>query len=263
MKRVPVNIDDLIFPDELKALCEGADIYDSSCSREARVLFIDRDGGYFLKISNEGSLLAEAAMTKYFHSLSLSAEVLFCGSRGGSDWLLTRRIPGEDCTDRRYLSDPERLCDTTASLLRRLHSTPAAGCPVKYRTAGYIRNVTAGFDGSHYEPDLFSGLWEFSSFEEAKREAEAGLSQLKSDVLIHGDYCLPNIILDGWRFSGFIDIGNGGMGDRHIDVLWGIWTLKFNLGTAKYTDRFIDAYGREMIDPCLLRRVAAMEMIGG
>ena len=42
----------------------------------------------------------------------------------------------------------------------------AAGCPVKDRTAGYIRNVTDGFDGSHYEPDLFSGLWEFSSFDE-------------------------------------------------------------------------------------------------
>ena len=62
--------------------------------------------------------------------------------------------------------------------------------------------------------------------------------------------------------SGYIDLGNGGMGDRHIDILWGIWTLRFNLGTDKYTGRFMDAYGKEMIDPEMLRMVAAMEMIG-
>ena len=58
-----------------------------------------------------------------------------------------------------------------------------------------------------------------------------------------------------------IDLGCGGVGDRHIDILWGIWTLKFNLGTGKYADRFMDAYGKEMIDPEMLRMVAAMEMI--
>ena len=38
--------------------------------------------------------------------------------------------------------------------------------------------------------------------------------------------------------------------------------LKFNLGTNKYADRFMDAYGREMIEPEMLRMIAAMEMIG-
>ncbi|MCR5808173.1 MAG: phosphotransferase, partial [Clostridiales bacterium] len=79
---------------------------------------------------------------------------------------------------------------------------------------------------------------------------------------LHGDYCLPNILLNDWKLSGYIDLGNGGMGDRHIDILWGIWTLRFNLGTNKYTDRFMDAYGRELIEPEMLRMVAAMEMIG-
>ena len=86
---------------------------------------------------------------------------------------------------------------------------------------------------------------------------------LKKEVLLHGDYCLPNIILNNWKFSGYIDLGCGGIGDRHIDVLWGIWTLNYNLGTATYTGRFIDVYGRDMIEPEKLRMIAAMEMIGG
>ena len=49
MKRTLLTIDPLIFPAEYRPLLTGADIYDSSCSPAARVYFIDRDGGYYLK----------------------------------------------------------------------------------------------------------------------------------------------------------------------------------------------------------------------
>ena len=85
---------------------------------------------------------------------------------------------------------------------------------------------------------------------------------MRRDVLIHGDYCLPNIMLDHWRFSGFIDLGFDGIGDRHIDLFWGTWTLWFNLKTDKYRDRFYDAYGRDCIDSEQIRVVAAAEVFG-
>ena len=85
---------------------------------------------------------------------------------------------------------------------------------------------------------------------------------LQSKVLLHGDYCLPNIIFDNWKFSGFIDVGNGGVGDRHIDLFWGVWTLWFNLKTNKYQERFLDAYGRDKADETALKIVAAAEVFG-
>ena len=85
---------------------------------------------------------------------------------------------------------------------------------------------------------------------------------LKNDTLIHGDYCLPNIMLDDWRFSGFIDLGNGGVGDKHIDLFWGAWTLNFNLKTDKYRNRFLDAYGRSDIEEEIFRVIAAAEVFG-
>lgn len=262
MKRTKIQTDLALFPAEAARLLEGAELYDSSCSPEARVLFVDRDGGLFLKTAAAGALQTEAAMTAYFHRLGLSAEVLVYCSERGTDYLITRRLPGEDCLDGVYLSDPKRLCDTTATLLRALHETPPAGCPAD-RIASYSANVRDGFDGRHFEPALFAGLWEFASFAEARNAAEDGLSTLKPEVLIHGDYCLPNIILQNWRLSGFIDLGNGGIGDRHIDLLWGVWTLNYNLKTTAWTDRFLDAYGRDRVEPEKLRSVAAMEMIGG
>ena len=201
-------------------------------------------------------------MTAYYHSLGLSAEVLSYVSTDSSDYLLTRRIPGEDCTHAMYRAEPERLCEITAIQLRKLHEIRADGCPAKNRLDSYRALVLSGYEQGKYEPGLFSGLWTFSSREEAWKYAERGLPQLKKEVLIHGDYCLPNILLDNWRFSGFIDVGSGGISDRHIDLLWGIWTLMFNLGTARWTERFMDAYGRDLIDTDLLRCVAAMEMIG-
>ena len=85
---------------------------------------------------------------------------------------------------------------------------------------------------------------------------------LKCDVLLHGDYCLPNVMLDDWTFAGFIDLGNGGVGDRHIDLFWGIWSLEFNLKTNQYRERFLDAYGRDRVDEHMLRVVAAAEVFG-
>ena len=69
-------------------------------------------------------------------------------------------------------------------------------------------------------------------------------------------------MLDNWRFSGLIDVGNGGVGDRHIDIFWGAWTLFFNLKTNAYYNRFLDAYGRDRVEPELLRTVAALESFG-
>ena len=85
---------------------------------------------------------------------------------------------------------------------------------------------------------------------------------LAHDTLLHGDYCLPNIMLDEWRFSGFIDVGNGGVGDRHVDLFWGAWTLAFNLKTEAYRERFFDAYGRDKVEDHLLSVVAAAEVFG-
>jgi kanamycin kinase len=69
-------------------------------------------------------------------------------------------------------------------------------------------------------------------------------------------------MLDNWRFSGFIDVGNGGIGDRHVDLFWGAWTLNFNLGTDAYKDRFLDAYGRDLVNEDALRTIAAAEVFG-
>lgn len=261
MKRTLVAPDLSRFPEEFHPLLRAGRVYDSSCSPEARVWLLEGEGGCFLKCAPKGTLKTEGEMTSYFFRKGLGAEVLAYRS-GEKDWLLTRRVAGEDCTHADYLAEPVRLCDLLAERLRMLHETDFDACPVPDRMAGYLATVEENYRKGQYDLSLFSQPFSFASPKEAYALVAREGKCLKSDTLLHGDYCLPNIMLDRWRFSGFIDLGNGGVGDRHVDLFWGAWTLNFNLKTDRYRNRFFDVYGRDRVEPDLLRVVGAAEVFG-
>jgi len=260
MKRQLLTVDPGQFPRAFHSLLQGADIYDSSCSKEARVYFIDKGHGFYLKTAPAGSLQKESELTRFFHSKGLSADVL-AYQQQDRDWLLTSRVPGEDCLLPMYLEDPVRLCDTTAELLRMLHDTDFTGCPV-IRTADYLTTARQNYETGRYDITLFPDNWGYATPEEAWKVAEENGKYLRADTLLHGDYCLPNIMLDNWHFSGFIDLDSGGIGDRHIDLFWGIWSLNFNLKTNQYRNRFLDVYGRDLVNEDLFRVISAFEVFG-
>ena len=87
MKRTLITPNLSQYPKIFHAFMDGAAVYDSSCSPEARVIFIDRDGGYYLKSAPKGTLEKEAQLDRYFHEKGLGAEVLEYLS-DEKDWLL-------------------------------------------------------------------------------------------------------------------------------------------------------------------------------
>lgn len=261
MKKTPLRALPEDIPQELRRLLSGGSVFDSSCSKDARVYFIDKEDGLYVKCAAKGTLEKEARMTAYFHAKGLGAEVLqFVSSE--HDWLLTRAVQGEDACCERYLSEPKRLCDTIAVELRRLHETDYSGCPVPDRTAEYLAAAERNYRTGKYDTSLFPDSFGYRCAQDAHAALEEGKDALQGRVLLHGDYCLPNIMLDNWRLSGFIDVGCGGVGERHIDLFWGCWTLAFNLKTDSYRDRFLDAYGRDAISEELFPIVAAAEVFG-
>ncbi len=261
MKRTAIKIDFSDIPAEFHPIMRGADIYDSSCSEIARVFYIDKDNGYYLKSSPRGMLEREASMTSYFNSKGLAARVLGYVS-DERDWFLTERVPGEDGAMKEHLAEPKKLCDSFAEILRRLHEIDGADCPVQNRTAEYLKTAEEGYRSGLFDSSVFSGEPLFSSADNAWKYLYENSKYLKNDTLIHGDYCLPNVILKDGKLSGFIDLGNGGMGDRHIDLFWGSWTLWYNLKTSEYTERFFDAYGRDKVDREILKIIASAEVFG-
>lgn len=59
-------------------------------------------------------------------------------------------------------------------------------------------------------------------------------------TLIHGDCCLPNILVKDDKVVGFIDLGDSGIGDPWRDYAWSIWSLEYNLKTNKYTNLLLE-----------------------
>ncbi len=275
MRRTPISINADEYPAGLLPFISDANLYDSSCSPEARVIFINKDDGYFLKSAAAGKLEREAVMTRYFHEKGLAAEVVDYipgvplvstainqSPASARDWLLTAKLPGDDCTAAKYLERPERLCDILAEKLAMLHAENYSDCPVQNHAERYLAGAEQSMRVGTYDKSHFPDSFGYKSAAEAWAVVETQGHLLKTDTLLHGDYCLPNTILDDWRLSGFIDLDNAGVGDRHVYIFWGLWSLAFNLKTDKYRQRFIDAYGRAKVDEDILRIVAAAEVFG-
>jgi aminoglycoside phosphotransferase len=64
----------------------------------------------------------------------------------------------------------------------------------------------------------------------------------RGNVLIHGDYCLPNVLVRDEELSGLVDVGQAGLGNPEDDLAAGVWTLQYNFGKG-FGRPFLDAYG--------------------
>ncbi|MBQ7337948.1 MAG: aminoglycoside 3'-phosphotransferase [Clostridia bacterium] len=264
MNRTPITVNPEDYPIEYRSLL-GSEVYNSSCSPAAQVLFIDKVGGVFIKRAAAGSLCREATMTRYFHKLGLAVPVLDYRTEGAQDYLVTVRAEGEDCTHPMHLAQPERLCDLLATTLRTLHDTPAPDCPIPNHTALYLQtaktNAEAGmFDATCLLNDRLRDT--VRSAADAYAIAARDGKNLTQDALLHGDYCLPNVMLSDWHLSALIDLDHAGMGDRHVDLYWGAWTLCYNLGHDQLRERFFDAYGRDLIDLDKIELISIIETLG-
>ncbi len=67
----------------------------------------------------------------------------------------------------------------------------------------------------------------------------------EGNCFIHGDFCLPNILVRYNKVMGFIDTEASGIGDPWMDYAWCIWSFEYNLGTKQYTPLLLDALGIE------------------
>lgn len=217
---IKICIDD--FPDELRYIFKDAKVYDSSSNPSATVLY--SDSGYYVKIADKNSLSKEVAMAKAFENNGIGVDMVSYISHE-KDYMVTKSAKGEDCTH--YINNPEKLCKILAETMKYLHSRSIVDVPISPCMNTYVDIKKA--------------------------------SILKADTFIHGDFCLPNIILDDWKFSSFIDLGLAGVGDRHIDIYWALWSLNYNLGTDKYTELFLNLYGKENYSREVLKVVSEVE----
>ena len=244
-----------VFPEGIRRMVQGSALYDSSCGDTARVYYADK--GLYVKEAAGGSLCHEAEMGRIFHAHHLGPEVVLY-LPGEKDYLVTREVEGQDLCH--LLDNPLLLCRQMGEKLRLLHSIPGDGMPRSPSLSFYRQGVQENKET--FEKYVMLERFPIACREDALSLARAHLPGLQQDVLIHGDACLPNMMMKNGKIVSFIDFAVSGAGDRHIDLFWALWSLQFNLRTEKYADDFLDAYGRADVDEEKIRAVSALEALG-
>lgn len=239
------------FPDEVNRFIHDSNIEDCSGYSGQKTYYIQKRKGFYLKIGEKNSLSEERIMTEYFQSLGLS-EGVERYITADKDYLITRRLKGQSGIDELCLASPEKLCVSLAQALKYLHSIDYSYSPIKDRTGQFVADMAANtekrvFDDEPNNLDFLAKL----GFEDNITAYDYFMNNahlLDNNALIHGDSCLPNVFFNDFQLRGFIDLGLAGVGDRHYDLFWSMWTLFHNLHTRKYEAAFMDSYGSDNID---------------
>lgn len=194
------------------------------------------DDGRFIKwgpLDSEASMADEAARLAWASGYLAVPRVLEHGVDTGAgagagvaahEWLVTVALPGESAVAPRWLAEPEAAVRAVGEGLRALHDAlPVGECPFEWSVPSRIANAASR--GIHVSSSL--------------REAPP-IDRL---VVCHGDACCPNTLIgDDGRWSGHVDLGAMGVGDRWADIAVASMSTEWNYGPG-WEDALIEAYG--------------------
>jgi aminoglycoside phosphotransferase len=183
---------------------------------------------------------------------------------GGGAWLLLSAAPGVMAQDAASQGDIPALVRALGEGLRRIHAVPIADCPFDARLdvqlARTARNIE---DGLVDEPGI-RAVHDIAPLEFLHRLEVTRPPEPPGDrVFVHGDYCLPNILItssgaDAPRVSAFLDWGRAGVSDRYQDLAIGARSLRHNLGPG-WEPLFFEAYGLTDPDPLRMAYYEALD----
>jgi aminoglycoside phosphotransferase len=161
-------------------------------------------------------------------------------------YLVLGEVPGVMACNRMFADDLPNLVRVVAEGLRMIHAVDAARCPFDQRIDRQLmlaqQRVAQGLvDADH----TISGM--------NARTVLADLIANRPDhedlVFTHGDYCLPNVLIDPqtMRINGFVDWGRAGIADRYQDLALAARSLTYNFGSG-WEPLLWDAYGLDAPD---------------
>lgn len=206
------------------------------------------DGRSYVKWAPAGSgldLEAEAQRLAWAADFMPVPRVLDRGSDVEGSWIVTAALPGTNAVEPRWLAEPAPAVTAIGKGLRALHDAlPVEECPfswsVESRLAAVRRRVAAGrADPAGWHPEH-----RLMTLAEAleRLERPPAIDRL---VVCHGDACAPNTLLaeDG-NWSGHVDLGSLGRGDRWADLAVATWSADWNYGPG-WQKTLLEAYGIE------------------
>ncbi|MBW4720520.1 aminoglycoside 3'-phosphotransferase [Saccharothrix obliqua] len=182
------------------------------------------DGRAFAKTATaphaRDELRAERDRLQWLDSVGVAAPRVLDWSDDGASTLVTSALPGVPASDLPRTS-VRLAAERLVAFLASLHALPVADCPFDRRLAVVVgvaaERVSAGLVDED-TPRGRSAVDLLGELESGRARAEAAE---RADLAVcHGDFCLPNVLLDPDRLAvtGILDVGRLGVADRHVDL---------------------------------------------
>jgi len=200
---------------------------------------------FYLKIDGRfptGALREEKDVLEWLSGRLPVASVVAFDGDADNDYLLMSEVPGSNAADLAGRMNNAALATLLGRGLQMLHRVDIANCPFDRSLDKEIQLARSNVDqGLVHE-------WDFDEIRRGKKAEEllVDLLLLRPDsedlVFAHGDYCLPNVMIDGERVSGFVDLSRAGVSDRYRDIALAVRSMRSNLGEG-FDSIFFFAYG--------------------
>lgn len=171
-------------------------------------------------------------------------EVRLFAESENTDYLLISAISGVDASDDSLKNDIPQLIGQLVEGLKMIHALPIENCPFDERNERKIELAAKLVENNLVDEDDFDEIRQGRTAESLFRELIENQPAAEDLVFTHGDYCVPNIILKNRRLSGFVDLGNSGVADRHQDIALLTRSVRHNFG-AEYEQSVFEIYGIE------------------
>jgi aminoglycoside phosphotransferase len=215
----------------------------------ARVFRLDAENksSLYLKISPRTlahSLSREKTRLEWLGNRLPVPEVLLFAAGDDADYLLLSAIRGADASDASFKTDAPRIVEQLTIGLKTIHNLPLENCPFDESLDYKIALAGKLVENNLVDEDDFDEINLGKTAEDLFRELIAAKPAREDSVFTHGDYCLPNIILDDGRLKGFVDWGNAGIADRFQDIALLTRSVIYNFG-AEYEEIVYKIYGIE------------------
>jgi aminoglycoside 3'-phosphotransferase-2 len=167
----------------------------------------------------------------------------------GREFLLLAAVEGFNAAE--CAQPASAIVETLAAGLRLVHSLDARTCPFDASIASEIEHACRRLVAGVIDERDFAAAHLGRSAADLFHELVTTRPVSEDQVLTHGDYCLPNVILRGTVLAGFVDVGRAGRADPYRDLALASSSIACNLGAA-WVAPFFAHYGLAAPDPAKL-----------
>ena len=198
-------------------------------------------------------LFDEAEHLGWMHAVGLPVPaVLQYHEWKGREYLLLTSLPGTDAAAPRPEERRSAIVAALAAGLRLLHATNISACPFDASRRSRIADAKSQLAAGLVRESDFDAVRQGRTGADLHAELLATQPAIEERVFTHGDYCLPNVLLEddgagGYRVSGFVDCGRAGVADPYQDLALCARSIAYNFG-AEWVPALFARYGVERVD---------------